>query len=877
VIAANSAYRVVNGSFRRHNQRVVSAAAIATSVGPLVGRRRELAALQALVEVERLVTITGAGGSGKTRVALELMASAERDTAFVPLAAVREPAHVAAAIAQELGLGRGDEQELVAALAQRRLLLCLDNFEHVVEAAPLVTRLLAAAPDLRVLVTSRTPLRVSGEQEFPLEPLAREDAVAFFAARARRFRPDFEPDEAVAEICRRLDDLPLALELAAVRVKLLAPAQILERLERRLPLLTGGARDLPERHRTLRATIDWSYQLLSVEEARLFQRLALFPGGCTLEAVEAVAGSVPDPFERLASLVDKSLLRRQDDAASPRFRMLETLREYALERLEDSGETAAAHAAQCAHYVALAKCDRLEGTGPRYAEWEDLSRAELDNVESVVLWALDHDGPAAVEIVANWGLRLHRLGPARVGTWIERVLTVAETAPPAEAARVYGTLAAVNTRRRDHAGAAALYERALALAAQHSPERVPSLRARLAAAWAYMGRDEEGAAALELALAEARATNDDATLRGVLISVGYATVALHDLERGRAVLEEALVLCERTGAMRALATTHNNLGTVLLETEPERAAAHFRAGLAVPGLGPDQLRLREGLGVCALMLGDPESARRQLLDVARETRRIGRLGTLHASVTSLAAVAAATGRHETAARIAGATRAFRPSVAVEPYLRAFFADARRALGEERWGRLHADGEQLSIDDAIELAAAGEAAEEVRRAFVFTDIVSSTQLLELIGDDAWGDLVSWHDRTLRALFAAHAGEEVDHAGDGFFVAFPGAREAVACAGAIQLSLAAHRQANGFAPQVRIGVHSADATRSDGGYRGLGVHTAARIAALAGGGEVVASLATADAAGASTAGPAEHVELKGLAEPVPVVRVAWRDAA
>jgi len=204
---------------------MTTAAAITSAVGPLVGRRQEVAELRSLLEAERLVTLTGAGGSGKTRIALEVVSSFDGEAAFVGLAPVRDASLVAAVIAQELGIGgTGAEEALIEALESRRLLLCLDNFEHVIGAAPFVARLLAASPELRVLITSQTPLRLSGEQEFPLAPLVVDEAVEFFTVRARRFQPAFQPDDAVVEICRRLDGLPLALELAAARVKLLSPA-----------------------------------------------------------------------------------------------------------------------------------------------------------------------------------------------------------------------------------------------------------------------------------------------------------------------------------------------------------------------------------------------------------------------------------------------------------------------------------------------------------------------------------------------------------------------------------------------------------------------------------------------------------------------------
>jgi len=340
---------------------------------PFLGRERELAEVASLMSQQdvRLLTLTGPGGTGKTRLGAQAAAALADRYAhgvwWIPLASLRDPALVVETAAQTLGAQDG----LVDHIGDKSMLLLFDNFEQVLDAAPGLTELLAACANLEVMATSREPLRVTAEQEYEVPPFVHEEAVGFFLARARTIQREFQPDDAVAKICRRLDDLPLALELAAARVKALSSQQILERLEQRLPLLTGGARDLPERQRTLRATIEWSYDLLTPEEQRLFARLAVFRGGCTLQAAERVAGADVDTLQ---SLVDKSLLRR----ASDRYWMLETIREYAAERLPESGEAQELERRHADFFLALAEqADPFLRGDPK--EWLERLDPEHDN------------------------------------------------------------------------------------------------------------------------------------------------------------------------------------------------------------------------------------------------------------------------------------------------------------------------------------------------------------------------------------------------------------------------------------------------------------------------------------------------------------------
>ena len=346
-----------------------------------LGRESELAEVLSLLSREdtRLLTLTGPGGTGKTRLALQAAAEASERYPdgiwWVPLAPLRDPKLVLETAAQVVGSTNG----LAEHIADKSMLCLFDNFEQVVEAGAELADLLAACPNLELLVTSRERLRISGEQTYPVPPLAESDGEALFVARARAVEPSFTKSEEVSELCARLDELPLALELAAARTAIFSPKQLLERLSQRLDLLKGE-RDADPRQQTLRATIEWSYDLLAADEQRLFRRLAVFGGGCTYEAAEEVAGADPDTLQ---SLLDKSLLRKRDSKTGPRYWMLETIREYATERLEESGEAEELRQRHAEFFLALAEeaFPELKGSpGP----WLDRLEAENDNLRTVL-------------------------------------------------------------------------------------------------------------------------------------------------------------------------------------------------------------------------------------------------------------------------------------------------------------------------------------------------------------------------------------------------------------------------------------------------------------------------------------------------------------
>jgi predicted ATPase/DNA-binding SARP family transcriptional activator len=428
-------------------------AALPVPPNPLVGRRRELDELAALLARRdaRLIVLTGAGGSGKTRLALEAVRRAAgsyaNGAALVDLAPLRDHALVLPTIAHALGIAEASDLE--AALAPQERLLLVDNAEHLREAAPHFGRLVAQAPRLTILVTSRAVLHVSGEHVFEVLPLAEEDAVELFVQRARLLEPTFarsdenEPD--LREICRRVDGLPLAVELAAARIRTLPPHRLRERLDERLALLTGGPRDLPARQQTLRETVKWSVSLLGAREREAFMRLAVFPAGATLEAAEDVCGA---DLDALGVLVDDHLVQRGDAQEEPRFGMLETVREYALELLGD--ERASVELALAEHFAERA--DDLVRSGPVERDWRTAVERldpDVDNIRvALAAAARSEDRELQLRLAGGlWRYWWVRGSPGEGLDWIERALAVAEGPPTeARATALYGAAGLAWTR-----------------------------------------------------------------------------------------------------------------------------------------------------------------------------------------------------------------------------------------------------------------------------------------------------------------------------------------------------------------------------------------------------------------------------------------------
>ena len=475
--------------------RTPGAVDLPTPATHFLGRERELfeAATLWLDRDPRVLTIVGPGGTGKTRFSIELARflaeEADGGTIFVPLAPVRDAALIVPMIAASLGASGDSAAAIAARVGEKRAHVVLDNLEQLLpDSARPLAELLAAAPALRLVATSREPLRIAGESEFDLPPMDEGDAVTLFLERAQAVRTDVGDSPAVHELIRRLDGLPLAIELAAARVKLLGPEQLLERIAQRLDLLKG-ARDADERHATLRATIAWSYDLLDDDEQRLFARLAVFRGGCTLDNAEQVCEA---GLDTLGSLLDKSLLRRRVDGEE-RFWMLETIREFARERLDASGEEETLRRAQADRLIELADRAGTRAIVDVPLAWDfDLVAPEIDNVRAVLEWALEHDPERGLRLAtwleAFWVVR----DPVEGALWLERLLSRSPEADPRLRATALRALGGTHDIFGEHQRAAPCYRQSLELFVSVRDEtQAANVRAR--AAWNTVMRGEETA------------------------------------------------------------------------------------------------------------------------------------------------------------------------------------------------------------------------------------------------------------------------------------------------------------------------------------------------------------------------------------------------
>jgi len=564
------------------NQVQVQPTNLPVSRTAFVGREKEVTAAKELLARPdvRLVTVTGPGGIGKTRLAVEVANGLIEQFAggihFVPLSPLSDPVLIASVIVQTLGIRESGGQSPFEVLKKHLqdtmrapMLFLLDNFEHLIQAAPTVAEVLAIGRNLKILVTSRAALHIYGEHEFPVPPLALPSsrstpslgalseypAVALFVQRAIAAKPDFELHQenaaAVVEICARLDGLPLAIELAAARVKVLSPSSMLARLASRLQLLTGGARDLPQRQQTLRAAMDWSYDLLNAAEQKLFRRLSVFVGGCSLEGVEAVCDTRGDLdldlLDGMASMVDKSLVQQVEQArGESRFRMLETIREYALDKLKASGEEALTKRAHAAYCLVLAEEEGTEQSSVGGAEWLERFASEHNNFRSALEWLIETGD-------ADWGSRL--------GTALFRYWEIREYL--AEGRDLLGKLLKLE-------GAAA-------------PTKA---RARaLFAAGVLAGGQGDYASAEKLMIESNDIGRQLADKTGVAISLNALAVLARDrgeISTAHALFEESLELWRELGDLKAVARALSNLANIVkLQGDYERARSLYAEGLSI--------------------------------------------------------------------------------------------------------------------------------------------------------------------------------------------------------------------------------------------------------------------------------------------------------
>jgi predicted ATPase/class 3 adenylate cyclase/Tfp pilus assembly protein PilF len=679
---------------------------------PFLGRERELLeVLQFLTRDDiRLLTLTGAGGAGKTRLAAQAAALVSEEYAdgvwWVPLAPLRDPQLVVPTAAQVLGAKDGVADHI----GDQSMLLLLDNFEQVVEGATDVAQLLGSCPNLNVLVTSREPLRVTGEQEYQVLPLVHKEGVGFFVARARAMLPDFEADESVSEICRRLDDLPLALELAAARVKALTTQQILERLEQRFPLLSGGARDLPKRQRTLRATIEWSYELLRADEQQLFERLGVFRGGCALDAAERIADANVDILQ---SLVDKSLLHH----TRGRYWMLETIREFAFERLNTLGETEQLRRKHANWYASHARVlEEQRRTEDASASALAGLERDVNNFRAALRFRLDNqEYTDALELACDLqGLWRWRGYASEGRRWLSEGLAAeGDISRPIEARSLH--LAGILARLQgDLADAKTLHEQHLDLSRQErDPSRVADALKNLGIVCTLRGEHEQARNYFHESLASYEASGDLSGTAGVRHALANLAGIEGDLAAARKLHEENLRLNRTRRDLGLTASTLNNLGyTALLQRDYDAADRCLsesltlyqrlgdKEGAAIPALN---------LGCLAIQRGQPRDAEQHLVESLTALAEIRDARGCAGCLEAFAALALAAQRPRRAARLLGAAAALRSkgghmlAPAEQDVLDELTAEASNGLGPDAFDATWREGEALSFSEKIAYA------------------------------------------------------------------------------------------------------------------------------------------------------------------------------
>jgi predicted ATPase/class 3 adenylate cyclase len=671
-----------------------------------VGRARELAECHRLLAGSRLLTLTGPGGTGKTRLALQAAAEELLDFAdgafFTPLGLVTDSALVPTTIAEALEVREAPPRPLTetlkAHLSDKELLLVLDNFEQVLDAAPLLSDLLASATRVKAIVTSREVLGLYGEQEMQVPPLALPDphhipdlktlsqyeAVALFIERALAALPAFavtnENAPAVAEICVRLDGLPLAIELAAARVKILSPQDILSRLDKRLDLLTRGARDLPDRQRSLRGAIEWSYELLDESERRLSERLSVFTGGGTLQAIEAVC--VPgelglDLLDGLSSLVDKSLLRRQEtEGGDPRFAMLETIREYGVERLTASADAESIPRRHAEYFLTLAEDAERQILGKDQATWLDRLDREHDNIRAAIGWALESgDAETGLRMTAAlWRFWQQRGHLSEGQLWTDEALGIpAATTKTLARARALGASGSLSYWRNDYPATRARYEEALAASREIGDARAIAESTYNLAFMPWIDGDDLAALDLfEESLALFRELDDPDHIAATAGAIAGIHSRRGDYQRALILSEESIAIFRQTGNRFALAD----------------------------GL--------QGLAQVHHLVGNDRAAQWDAEESLVLFREADNPSGVAAGLQSLGALATFAGRFERAIRLAGAASSITESIGggAPPELMAV-ADpreqARSTLSKEAIDRAWKEGQAMSVEEAVAYA------------------------------------------------------------------------------------------------------------------------------------------------------------------------------
>jgi predicted ATPase/DNA-binding SARP family transcriptional activator len=663
---------------------------------PLLGREGELAALADLVRRDdaRLVTLTGTGGIGKTRLALELVRRLAPEfrhgSAVASIATLREPTLLAGKILEALGIpevGPNAEEEAMRVLADSELLLLIDNFEQVLPAAGSIARLLESAPALKVIVTSRAPLRVAAEREFPVPPLADDEAAELFIARAQAADPSFALSErnagAVADICARLEGLPLAIELAAARTNLLPPVALLSRLGNRLELLTGGRRDAPQHQQTLRMTLDWSYDLLEPDAQRLFARLGVFAGGCTLASAEAVCGGEGSVLEGLSALVDESLVRQRETfAGEPRFSMLEIVREYALERLSASGDGDETRRRHLEHFVSFA-----EEAEPKLADrdqiaWFDRLEDEHDNLRAALAFALASDDPSSA-------LRL-AVGVRRF--W-----------------QIHGYL--VEGRQ------------ALESALAATPDVPSELRANaLNMSGILAGEQGEFDAArvsFKSALEDAHAVGATRVISSALVNLGNLAFFGGELDAARDLYKESIEYFASLDDIRGQALAKENVGLMALTAgDVPEAVTWLTAALELAREVGDDREIgaaSRSLAAAMIELGDSARATSLLAESLALARELGEPHGIAVCLDTFAGLAATADEVERAATLFGASDAARASIGAkrQPDHQILYdrwlARTLARLDTKTYATHYENGRALTLDEACALALGHDAA------------------------------------------------------------------------------------------------------------------------------------------------------------------------